>query len=486
MGGTGGGSVLSFRSRAEVLEPGRRALSRSDGQHGSTGLGSFERAGALALPALRLGEGQFLFLSELTLVAVAALVTTWTLLLPAYLAGALVWRAKSLYARRFSLTLLDDLASLLQGALAALVLAVLLGVGILNTGMSVPLLAVAVMTAAAVVARFAAYVVILGRRRRGLIKYPTLMVGAGPVAVSLAARLQEHPQYGLHPVGFLEHGTAPEDATLPLLGATGDLPDIVRRRQVTDVVIGYGAVPTSELVEIIRCCDRLDVEIHALPRLFEMHRLSGVCDQVWGFPLVRLHRRAHRGPSWRLKRFLDVAFAGTALLMLSPLLLATALAVRLEVGKDVLFRQVRVGFDGRPFTIRKFRSMRPLPPGNENPWSVEDDDRIGPVGRFIRRYSIDELPQLFNVLNGDMSLVGPRPERPEYVEKFRAEVPRYCDRHRVPVGLTGLAAVQGLRGDTSISERAYFDNLYIENWSFGLDLKIMARTVTSLVRGTGR
>ena len=481
------GHVLPFVRRTTELDnnPGDLSPVRSARPSERPAGETFERSTALAVPALRLGEGQFLFVSELTMVIGAAVLMGSPLLVPAYAVTALVWRTKGLYARRFSLSILDDLASFIQGVVIGAVPAVLLGVGVLGTGATAPLSAVGVMALVALVARVVAYAVILGRRRRGQINYPAVIVGAGPVAVSLARRLEEHPQHGLRPVGFLERGEELESTPVPILGGTDDLVEVVRRRKVTDVVIGYGALPTSDLVEIIRCCDRLDVEIYVLPRLFEMHRLAGACDHVWGIPLVRLHRRAHRAGTWRLKRFLDMVASFTALLMLAPLLVATAIAVRLEVGKGILFEQVRIGLDGRPFTIRKFRSMRPLPPGVENPWSVTDDDRIGPVGRFIRRYSIDELPQLFNVLNGDMSLVGPRPERPEYVEQFQVQVPRYGDRHRVPVGLTGLAAVQGLRGDTSITDRAYFDNVYIENWSFALDLKILARTVTSVIKGTG-
>jgi lipopolysaccharide/colanic/teichoic acid biosynthesis glycosyltransferase len=166
-------------------------------------------------------------------------------------------------------------------------------------------------------------------------------------------------------------------------------------------------------------------------------------------------------------------------------MLGVAVAVRWDLGRGIFFEQKRVGLDGEPFTVRKFRSMKHLPPGATSPWSVTDDARFGRVGKFIRRFSLDELPQLFNVLKGDMSLVGPRPERPEFVDQFTMDFPRYADRHRVPVGLTGLAAVEGLRGDTSILERAYFDNLYIENWSLWLDVKILLRTVVAVLRGTG-
>ena len=151
----------------------------------------------------------------------------------------------------------------------------------------------------------------------------------------------------------------------------------------------------------------------------------------------------------------------------------------------MIFKQPRVGLDGEAFTVRKFRSMKDLPAGVVSPWNVVEEERYGRVGRFIRKYSLDEIPQLFNVVKGDMSLVGPRPERPQYVQQFSNEFRRYSDRHRVPVGLTGLAAVEGLRGDTSIEERAYWDNLYIENWSLSLDLKILVRTALAVVRGTG-
>ena len=166
------------------------------------------------------------------------------------------------------------------------------------------------------------------------------------------------------------------------------------------------------------------------------------------------------------------------------MLAVAALAVRIELGAAVLYRQERVGRGGQPFQLLKLRTMRPPTPGAPAGWST-DFARVGPVGRFLRRYSLDELPQLFNVLRGDMSLVGPRPERPEYVEEFGRAVPSYVHRHRMMVGLTGLAAVEGLRGDTSIEERARFDNWYIENWSLWLDLTILVRTVVAVLRGTG-
>jgi lipopolysaccharide/colanic/teichoic acid biosynthesis glycosyltransferase len=219
-----------------------------------------------------------------------------------------------------------------------------------------------------------------------------------------------------------------------------------------------------------------------VPRLFELAS-SGSPDteHLWGLPCVRLPRAPFRAPAWRVKRMIDVAAAAAGLIVLAPLLLLIAVAVRLEVGPGVLFRQDRVGLDGRTFSLVKFRSLRPTTGDAPQRWSVVDDNRVGPVGRFLRRTSMDELPQLWNVLVGQMSLVGPRPEQPRYVELFAENNPRYADRLRVPAGVTGLAQVLGLRGDTSIEERVQFDNYYIEHWSLWRDIKIIASTVGSVL-----
>jgi len=175
-----------------------------------------------------------------------------------------------------------------------------------------------------------------------------------------------------------------------------------------------------------------------------------------------------------------------ALILLSPLLAATALAVRIDGGPGILFRQVRVGRDGRPFELVKFRSLRPADEDESlTQWSIQDDDRLTRVGRFVRRTSLDELPQLWTILRGDMTIVGPRPERPHFVEKFSQEEPTYSLRHRVPAGLTGLAQVNGMRGNTSISERSYFDNYYIDNWSLWMDTKVILRTFSEVFFGSG-
>jgi len=252
------------------------------------------------------------------------------------------------------------------------------------------------------------------------------------------------------------------------------------------VLVAFGNLPESAMIDVLRETDHGSREIFVVPRLYEAFGQQSSRDHIGAIPVQRIRRPARSGPSWRIKRALDVAVSGFAVLLGAPVMLAVALAVRLEGGPGVLFRQVRVGRDGKEFELLKFRSLRPAnDTESATRWNVSDDSRMGPVGRFIRRTSLDELPQLLNILRGDMSLVGPRPERPFFVDRFSAEHPRYEHRHRVPCGLTGLAQVSGLRGNTSIADRARFDNYYIEHWSFWLDIKIILMTAREVVSSRG-
>ncbi|MGH2684989.1 MAG: exopolysaccharide biosynthesis polyprenyl glycosylphosphotransferase, partial [Actinomycetota bacterium] len=225
---------------------------------------------------------------------------------------------------------------------------------------------------------------------------------------------------------------------------------------------------------------------YVLPRFFELGVAprGADADDVWGIPLMRLSRRALRSPAWRVKRAFDVVVASVALVLTSPVFLVLGALVKLSSRGPVFFRQRRVGQRGVEVDILKFRSMRPNEESDLQ-WTVRDDDRVTRIGRLLRRTSLDELPQLINIVKGDMSLVGPRPERPFFVDQFGEAVPRYGDRHRVPVGLTGWAQVHGLRGDTSIEDRARFDNQYIEHWSLWKDVSILLRTAREVARGGG-
>ncbi len=399
--------------------------------------------------------------------------------------AVMTWRARGLYTHRIALSVLDDLPELAIGVLVGLApgVAAALLIPTSPVGGTAVLRVAASVLAVVALGRLVSYGTIIWLRRRGRISYPTLLIGVGPAAKSLLQRIQTHPESGLRVVGTLaDQGGAATD--LPLLGGASDLPSVVGGWNVSNIVIGYGGISSSDLVDVLRSADRANLEIHVVPRLFELATRRGSDDHIWGLPLIRLRQPAHRRLAWRAKRTFDFVAAALALLVMSPVVAAVALAVRLSLGPGVIFTQTRIGIHGRPFELLKFRSMRSAAPGEQGAWTVSPDE-LEPVGRFIRRYSLDELPQLFNVLRGDMSLVGPRPERPEYVAKFVALFPFYAHRHRVAVGMTGLAAVNGLRGDTSIEERCAFDNWYIDNWSFWLDAKILIRTLNAVVRGTG-
>jgi exopolysaccharide biosynthesis polyprenyl glycosylphosphotransferase len=429
----------------------------------------------------RLQEAALLVATDAAVVAPIVLIEPAPALVMVGVA-AVTWKLRGLYNHRIALSVLDDLPSLAAGVLVGLAVTALTAPWVAWPSTLHVALTVIGVLAAMTLSRSLAYTMILRRRTAGRLTYPTLLVGAGSATTALSRRIEEHPETGLRLVGALaDHHVTRGATSVPLLGGSVDLASVVRQRHVTDIVVGYGGMSTAGLVDVLRTCDRVNVAIYVVPRLFELHTLRGGDDHIWGLPLVRIRRPAQRVVTWRLKRAFDVSAAMLGLLLTGPLFLAVAAAVRWELGPGLFYRQTRIGLQGRSFELLKFRSMAPR---TKAAWTVGEEE-IGTVGRFIRRYSLDELPQLLNVLRGDMSLVGPRPERPEFVEQFSAEIPRYVHRHRVPAGMTGLAAVNGLRGDTSIEDRAHFDNWYIDNWSLWLDIKIMLRTLTSVLRGTG-
>jgi exopolysaccharide biosynthesis polyprenyl glycosylphosphotransferase len=327
--------------------------------------------------------------------------------------------------------------------------------------------------------------VLLGRRRQ-VVVHRTLLVGGGSLAGELATILHQYRQYGLMVSGFVEDDPEHHPVTgVPWLGRVGDVDDVARNHGVdTILVVGGG---DEQLLDLIRRYPSDAYDLLVVPRLHQFHSQDRLADHIGAIPVMRINNPSLRGLAWLAKRVFDIVTSGLALLLLAPVLGACALAVRLEGGPGVLFRQQRVGGDGRTFECLKFRSMKPADPGESaTQWSIANDSRVGPVGRLLRRSSLDELPQLWNIFRGDMTLVGPRPERPHFVDKFSAEVPHYEHRHRVPVGLTGLAQVSGLRGDTPIADRARFDNYYIENWSLWMDAKIILRTFREVFFARGR
>jgi exopolysaccharide biosynthesis polyprenyl glycosylphosphotransferase len=325
-------------------------------------------------------------------------------------------------------------------------------------------------------------------RRRRWVEQAAIIVGTGPVAVELARLLRRYPQYGLRFAGFVDVEPARGvRSSLPVIGTLDSLAETMRATDSLVVIIADVDCPEAKLVEVARLPAVVAGDLWVVPRMREMHSQGGIPDHIGAIPVVHIRRSALTGPTWIVKRTFDLVFASASLVLLSPLLLLCAVATFVEGGRGVLFRQQRIGRHGRPFDLIKFRTMRPADELEaETNWSIANDPRVGPVGRFMRRTSLDELPQLWNILRGDMTVVGPRPERPYFVDRFSADVPSYAMRHRAPVGLTGLAQVSGLRGDTPISDRARFDNYYIENWSLWLDIKVVLRTFAEVLRGAGR
>jgi exopolysaccharide biosynthesis polyprenyl glycosylphosphotransferase len=318
------------------------------------------------------------------------------------------------------------------------------------------------------------------------------------VGEHLVKRLFGEPRYGLRPVGFLDADPLPKsDRTtgelVPVLGGPNDLAQAVHETGARHVILAFSSEPDHVLVGKVRQCQQLGVDVSLVPRLYESINDRSTLDHVGGLPLLTLHPTDPRGWQFAVKHAFDRSFALLALTVLAPVLLAIAIVVRLSSPGPILFRQRRVGRDGHEFDVLKFRTMRGSPevargfdlPEGVAPGGIEGEDRRTWVGCILRDLSLDELPQFINVLRGDMSLVGPRPERPEYVHRFSRDVARYEDRHRVRSGITGWAQVHGLRGQTSIEDRVEWDNYYIQNWSLRLDFRIIVLTIAEVLRFRG-
>jgi exopolysaccharide biosynthesis polyprenyl glycosylphosphotransferase len=403
---------------------------------------------------------------------------------PAFAAGILgIAALRGQYRTRITLSVANDFRPVVSCVVCSMVMVSIVQ-GLAGRPDTFPRVAIAAGVAgfAVILARFAVYSTIRQGRIRGQFGERTLIVGAGQVAVRFADTLDEHPEYGLRPVGFLDDCEG-EELHHPWLGRIDSLDRILREEKIARVVVAFGISRDYALVDVLRVSENADVDIHVLPRFFELGfgEEGKNVDVVWGYPLLHLPRQTLRVTSRMAKRVFDVCVAGLMLTLSAPLYLVLALAVKLTSTGPVYFRQARVGKHGKVVDILKFRSMR-MNGDSDTQWSVNSDSRVTAIGAIIRKTSLDELPQLWNVIRGDMSLVGPRPERPYFVEQFQGEIPHYQDRHRVPVGLTGLAQVNGLRGDTSIDERAWFDNHYIDNWTMGNDLVILARTAGAVMR----
>jgi exopolysaccharide biosynthesis polyprenyl glycosylphosphotransferase len=404
------------------------------------------------------------------------------------------------YADRIHTRAIDEVVTVVSAASLVAIGLIALAAFVDPGADPAPLIARAWLFGTAYVAGGRLLLVLTRRRLRATaaIGRPTLIVGAGQIGARVERRLERQPELGLRPVGYLDADPPPLDMVperrAPVRGGPDDLERVAREAGVRHVVLSFGNAPDRQLLPLVRECERLDIQVSLVPRLFESVNVHVSPEHIGGLPLLALRSVDPRGWQFGVKHALDRVAAGLLLALLAPLMAAIAGAVRLSSPGPVLFRQPRVGRDGREFELLKFRSMADT--SGSTPWVLdfearlwdrapggpEGDDRRTRLGAFLRRHSLDELPQLINVLRGEMSLVGPRPERPDLAELFGLHVERYGERHRVKSGMTGWAQVHGLRGQTSLKDRVEWDNYYIENWSLGLDLRILAMTIASAFR----
>lgn len=346
-----------------------------------------------------------------------------------------------------------------------------------------PLLALffSLNTAGDVIFRYSVRRVLRVFRRKGYNQKHVLLVGCSRAAFSYIDRVMENPIWGYKIRGILDDNTdwGYEYRGVHVIGNTSELDDILSVNRLDEIVITLGLNEYSKLEHIVSVCEKSGVHTKFVPDYNNIIPTLPYTEDLQGLPVIHIrHVPLTDSFNATIKRAMDIVGSLVCIVLFSPVMLIAAVAVRLSSPGPVIFKQERVGLHNRAFSMYKFRSMRVQAPDEEKKeWTRAGDSRVTKVGQFIRKTSIDELPQLFNVLKGDMSLVGPRPERPFFVEKFREEIPRYMVKHQVRPGMTGWAQVNGYRGDTSIRKRIDYDLYYIENWTVGFDIKILLLTV---------
>lgn len=321
-------------------------------------------------------------------------------------------------------------------------------------------------------------------RRRGRNLQRILIIGAGNLGREIAQKLLSHRELGFEVVGFLDDDPAKSGTSvlgLPILGPTDDVLAVLKRRNIEQVFITLPLEAHKEIMRIMRAVGKEFVDVKLVPDILQYAVLNATLDDLDGTPVINLCEVPLRGWSSLAKRAMDILLALIMIVALLPVLPFVWLAIWLEDHGPLFYRQERMGLDGKSFMMLKLRSMRVNAESTSGPvWATREDPRRTRIGAFLRKWSLDELPQLWNVLLGDMSLVGPRPERPAFVQEFKEKIPQYMVRHRVKSGMTGWAQVHGWRGNTSIRKRIQYDIYYIENWSLKLDLKILWLTLRRL------
>ena len=322
-------------------------------------------------------------------------------------------------------------------------------------------------------------------RRRGRNLRHVVVVGTGDLARAVLRKLAGHPDFGLAVKGLVSVAPMPAGSSLDdyrVLGSVADLPNLVQRSGAELVYVALERSEWQAEQEVLERLSDSTASVRLVPDLARAFTINASLEDLDGMPVVRVAETPDQGWNGVLKRGFDLVFSGAGLVLLSPALAAIAILVRLDSPGPVLYRQERMGMNGRRFGMLKFRTMAADAEREGPGWTTPGDPRRTRLGTTLRRLSLDELPQLWNVFRGQMSLVGPRPERPMYVEQFRGRVPRYMLRHHVKAGITGWAQVNGLRGDTPLDTRIEYDLYYIRNWSLAFDVRILALTALRVFR----
>jgi Undecaprenyl-phosphate glucose phosphotransferase len=414
----------------------------------------------------------------------------------------LAFHVQRLYRFRRGRTRLDDFFAVLVGTLLTVLVAVagtlyvqtyylplaLKEQGYLEISQAVWVLFLLVNVLLAFTMREVVRTQLRRRWRAGIGLRRVLIVGAGDLGRLVADRILEHGELGFRLVGFIDDRFATTDAIgyrgLPILGALPDAPDVCSREQIDELYIALPLDEHVKMLSVVEFASREVIEVHVVPDLLQFIALRSRLEDLDGLPIISINDVPLRGFNSLVKRAVDVTVSSLVLLVGAiPALIVAAMIKRSSPG-PVFYTQERMGLDGKSFTVYKFRSMPIDAEEVTGPiWARDDDPRATRIGRWLRKTDMDELPQFWNVLTGAMSIVGPRPERPFFVEQFKHQIPQYMLRHKVKAGITGWAQINGWRGNTSLEKRIEYDLYYIENWSIGLDLKIMWLT---LMRGLHR
>ena len=414
------------------------------------------------------------------LILLGVVLIVWALILQIGLAGRM----------RGYRTFGEEVVALLQAHAVALLLVFTLTFFIREYSYSRVMMVLfwVISTLLLILERFWVRSLLRGFARRGYRLRQILLVGAGAPALQVLRRFQRHPELGFRFAGVATRAPGALGQRMrrvPILGNYADTGRLVQETQADLVILALPHEDHAAFGPILEALDQAMIDVWVVPDFLSQVRLRGGITEFDGLPLFSLQASPMAGWNRLAKRGMDLLLAGAALLLLLPLLGLIVAAIRLTSRGPVLYRQERMGLDGRRFQILKFRSMVPESEPDGARFAADADPRVTTLGRILRKASLDELPQLLNVLRGEMSLVGPRPERPVFIQDFRGHFPRYMLRHRVKSGMTGLAQVYGWRGNTSVKKRLEHDLFYIEHWSLWLDMKILWMTIPAILRGKG-